>query len=1025
MGAISSSSVNSAAASGNLVITAPASIVAGNLLVMICYNSGGGATVTPDTDWFLQIDSGVSNSSQAWVYTKTATISEPSTYTFNFDTSYNAMVCLQYPPLFVDSYIVNLDITDTLLTSAFSAYYSADQIVVGAGCGGGFTLATPTGLTLQNSTASYSNESLYAFDATALSTSIPSYSGLWSGSSAWTSIVFALSATPPPSGASLTSDFSANGDADYTPPSYGSLTSDFFSSSVGTVTPPPPPPLPSQLSALPTLNVYIAFEPTYGGATLNTANMIALSNPYWTSITEYVQDFTTATGKQHFIDRVESSTVHMTLNNRNGFFSGSPYLINTRLPIAITATWSGITYPIFWGITDSIEEQIADQLNSELRVGATDLSKYLSLRNLSSNSFWSKYTEPASGNTMNWFQLQSPQTAVVTGAEAVHVGSSYNITYNGINNFSVGQNVTVSNLTLDTFGGSTGNFNVQNAPITAVTSTTFTVNITFPATTGLAYGSGSAYISTLTDQTGSAMGNASGIVSFPSNGAVIYNPTGCIDLGTSGTNFFTGLPTVGGGEIIANSSSTPGGLDFWINSANMNGQTIITVPVINGPGLWTLNLFVDPIGELVCGVYNTQVTPITISNYVGNAKVSGNFITDGYWHHIGLITLPTGFIELYVDGVFATGSASLASFGNFNFDTMQFSIGFDGIKLEQNCLSAQIDEIIMSTETGYSTLKDEVLLRYRAGTLLQLGHPVDTTSFYSGDRIAEVLCIAGYGDIELVSGTPTVVLPTGLFNIATGYKTYSSYVYGNVNGSCQVEPYYWDSPVISSSALSLIQQITDTDIGSFFQGPDGMFYFNPQYYYGTWLWDGPSGTNTGPYPYTGTWTPGSFSPSGYSVWTDDGSGVPYYGQSLQVTRDDVDLWTTVKVTPQSGSEQIYENTSAEGLYGFSTLQKSSTVPTSLDASLSAANFLGYLFRSPLPRVQGVELQAEAFNGSYIPAVIGTKFSDVVTFKRTMPNASGSGIINSIMVVESISHDFKADPGQWHTTFILDPYPVRS
>ena len=233
MGAISSSSVNSVAASGNLVITAPASIVAGNLLVMICYNAGGGATVTPDTDWFLQIDSGVSNSSQAWVYTKTATISEPSTYTFNFDNSYNAMVCLQYPPLFIDSYIVNLDITDTLLTSAFSAYYSADQIVVGAGCGGGFTLATPTGLTFQDSTASYSNESLYAFDATALSTSIPSYSGLWSGTSAWTSIVFALSVTPPPSGASLTSDFSASGDATAYEPGTAQLTADFSATGDG------------------------------------------------------------------------------------------------------------------------------------------------------------------------------------------------------------------------------------------------------------------------------------------------------------------------------------------------------------------------------------------------------------------------------------------------------------------------------------------------------------------------------------------------------------------------------------------------------------------------------------------------------------------------------------------------------------------------------------------------------------------------------------------------------------------------
>jgi hypothetical protein len=29
-----------------------------------------------------------------------------------------------------------------------------------------------------------------------------------------------------------------------------------------------------------------------------------------------------------------------------------------------------------------------------------------------------------------------------------------------------------------------------------------------------------------------------------------------------------------------------------------------------------------------------------------------------------------------------------------------------------------------------------------------------------------------------------------------------------------------------------------------------------------------------------------------------------------------------------------------------------------------------------------------------------------------------------MVIEHISHDFQADPGTWHTSFTLDPYPQR-
>ena len=64
-------------------------------------------------------------------------------------------------------------------------------------------------------------------------------------------------------------------------------------------------------------------------------------------------------------------------------------------------------------------------------------------------------------------------------------------------------------------------------------------------------------------------------------------------------------------------------------------------------------------------------------------------------------------------------------------------------------------------------------------------------------------------------------------------------------------------------------------------------------------------------------------------------------------------------------------------------------------------------------------------GYYNPTLLGTPFGTVINFQRTPPNAAGAGIINYNYVVESISHDFQADPGQWHASFILDPYPVRS
>jgi hypothetical protein len=51
-------------------------------------------------------------------------------------------------------------------------------------------------------------------------------------------------------------------------------------------------------------------------------------------------------------------------------------------------------------------------------------------------------------------------------------------------------------------------------------------------------------------------------------------------------------------------------------------------------------------------------------------------------------------------------------------------------------------------------------------------------------------------------------------------------------------------------------------------------------------------------------------------------------------------------------------------------------------------------------------------------------NDQVQFKRTPNGASAAGSINSTVVIESIRHDFQADPGYWHTSFTLDPFPKR-
>jgi len=746
------------------------------------------------------------------------------------------------------------------------------------------------------------------------------------------------------------------------------------------------------LATLPAFDIWIAFNPTASGATLATANQQALpasgaSNTYWTNVSKYVRDFTTKTGKQHYLDRVEAATLKMTLNNRDGFFTnasvnGQSAVIAPRLPIAIMGTYNTISYSVYWGIIDTVTEKVADQLNSDLDIEASDLTKYLSLKYLYRPSFWKGYALSAS--TRSWYRCSNYSAVTVTSAH----GNGSTIVYQAQNTFSVGQVVTIQGL-----AGIT-TLNQTNATITAATSTSFTVAA---SVTGDSTSTGLAYLTTLYDY-GPAGSNGSfvGQVSYPQHGVIIYDTDGCADL--------SGASNIAGATLQIAAPSFCTGVDFWILGQQVQGNSILTVN--SGGNIITMTI--------------TQAGVLT-ATVGGVLAATATMVNDGYWHHVGIVCNTSSVPQLYCDGVFYSlglSSTQLAA------GSLYVGANASGVA----SYNGQIDEIVVSNNASTSTLPQEIQQRYRAGTLLQLGYPVTTSKVLSGDRIAEILTLAGMGTITggsisalatVSTATSSSYLPNTLL-ISNAYQSTNAYVAGSSsNGYAAVEPYYWDSPVTTSTALDLIQQVTDTDIGSFFQWPDGSLHFFTQNYYGTWSFT----PNTPPAAPTYSWTPRTFSSSG--TLSDDNSGYAYDATSLDWVLDDADTWTTVRITPQSGVDQIYENTSAENRWGFSTLSKSSTVSTSLNDALSAAYFLGYIFRGPLPRVNSVRLMSETGNGANVSLQLSVNFGDVVTFKRTMPNAAGAGVVNLQMAIESIEHEFQAEPGYFHTTYTLDPYPVRS
>ena len=759
------------------------------------------------------------------------------------------------------------------------------------------------------------------------------------------------------------------------------------------------------IASLPAIKVYIAFNPTASGYTLTTANTVPLTNSsYWTDCSAYLRDFSTKSGKQHYLDRVEATTLKATMNNRNGFFNGSPNTITARLPIAITATWSGTTYPTFYGIIDSVTEKVGDALNSDLDVEASDLLKYLSLKYLHRPSFWQTYA--SSPAAQSWYRCSNYAVATVTSAKSNSAGTA--ITYNIINstvNFYVGGNVTVTGL-----AGLT-TFNITNLPIASVTSsggvvTSFTVNVTVTANT-TSQSAGLVYLNTLYDYMGNTNGTFSGQVSYPDNGVIIYDTDGCVDLSGSGN-------VAAGALSLSRPSSSPnfGGIDFWVLGQQTSLNIIAQVYINGNTSSQNYEVTLQVGNE---GVLHAFIGPPPYTTAIAS---SSNFINDGYWHHVGLAII-SGTLYLYCDGVFySTGQTAT----EITYPTGGIVIGANASNVFS--YNGQIDEIVISSVA--STVPTEIQQRYRAGSMLQLGYPVTPNKCYSADRIGEILTLAGFGTITGGTSSAQASLSVPQLVIGNGPNTAGTtpYSYGSGQGAVATEPYYWDSPINGSTALDLIQQITDTDIGSFYQYRNGQFHFNPQTYYGTWSFT-PASTPVGTPTYS--WTKGSY--ASVNTISDDGTGYPYEINGLDILTDDVDLWTTVRITPQAGVDQIYENIGNEGRWGYSTLSKSSTVSSSLADAQSTAYFLGYIFATPLPRVNSVTLTSEVtvggVEGYNLPAMLGANFADVIAFRRTPPNAGTSPYINLQMAVESITHDFSADPGYWHTTLTLDPYPVRN
>lgn len=743
------------------------------------------------------------------------------------------------------------------------------------------------------------------------------------------------------------------------------------------------------LSSVPIIDVYLAFDVTTSGNTLDTAYSVALpasgaSNTYWTNISQYVQDFKKRSGIQHALDRMEAGTLQLTLDGRDGFFfngtlNGSGTIIAARQAVAVTIKWplsGGTTYRKFLGFIDTVTEKNKDINNVELQVDCSDQLKMLSLRYMDNPDLWASYTTGAA-SAVAYYSLSPTRTAIVTQA----VGSGTTITYTGFNDFLVGDTITIVGLGI--FSGAS--LNLVNVVVASATAYQFTVT---SGTTGIASGSGSAYRSRMVDSIGANNALIKGTASFPNNGAIIYVANACVDLanGSSSATAYLNMPHY---------TTTQGGIDFWVLGQGISNSLLMLNLTTSISGVdQALNFGVNSTGH-------PFVEVLSVSSTVVTATIK---IDDGYWHHVGLVSDISGHLQLYVDGTYFSMS-SIATCTGFKSST-NATIGNTSTNLGAPAMS--VDEIVVSSTSHLSGLYVEVQNRYVAGTLLQLPTNPAGSAVLSGDRIAEILTVAGYGSV--VNGA--IQLNSNLYFINNG----SAWVKGvSTNGKYYCQPWYWDSPVYDSTALDLIYEVCDTESGRYLQRNDGTFGFYTQAFYGTWAWSAGAGT----------WTPNSYSPDTHHSFDDVGTDTPYLGDELELLRDDTETWTVVRVTPQAGTEQVFQAASSViKKLGMTTLVLGGTVHVSLDAALSTANYLGHIYRGPLPRVQGMPISSSMGNGDYNASLCTVAVADVVHFVRT-PNNGPDGVVSRNMVVLSEDLDYSKADAELKGTYLLDPYLIRT
>jgi len=701
-------------------------------------------------------------------------------------------------------------------------------------------------------------------------------------------------------------------------------------------------------------------------------------------ITQYVRTARTTSGKQHELDRHETGTIILELENRGGHFtpfdttaksyplvgggttSLSPFAVCQPMTyLSITATWSGTTYNVFQGYVSTWTLVTPDEVNSDVMVQAEDALKILSTSRIENTTLYRQ---------------------TVTNSL-----SSYAIRYELVRCGDTKTNIS---------GG-----------LTASDSQYWT------------------------------RGNPSvlGAVNTGQPGAHVYDPSTAIDL-SNGTQAAAG--SIAWADLNT-SNANPN--DYYIEAWFKGAQTGDFLISNYRPDIYQITgVGVDSDGRI--RLQRRTLTSGSPTDATLVAPHIGPNVTDGAWHLVGIQCL-SGVISLVCDGqIVGTYSDSTQrlrtpSIGAWINGTTTLPVGTYGT-------TATVADIFIVRDYGLGIFDftASAIDRYRVGALMQTsiytvsapypsasggyvtyngagfvaGQTVTTSGFtpsgYNGTYIitsatATTFTVAssttgastvqGLATLSSPKTTGYIVLETmqasGLIAAvpAPGLSSSSSTAlnYSIDRGTAQIGAD--TSSSINRTPAELCLTASDTELGAFlWSHANARFEFHDRFW----------------------WARNQ--EAGISATISDQSGtVARYLGDVEMVQDDLDLWNQVTITDLTGANWLFIGTTITK-YGQRTYTRS-TFADGQTTAQALGNTVLYRHQQPTIRVPKVELTS-ATGSTNMTTMLSLKIGDVVTFER---RDTSSLVYSKPLVVESIAHDFVAEPGEWRTVYVLNPFEI--